>query len=225
MRYKQTVIGIVWAVLQPLLMMVVFSIFFGRLGGLEEKAEGIPYPLFVLVGLLPWQLFAHALTQSSNSLVAEQRLITRVYFPRLVAPLASVLSGLADFLVAFTLLIPVMWWWNVRPTWAFLALPVLIVFVVVTALSVGLWLAALNVLYRDVRYTIPFLTQFWLFVTPIVYPSRIVPEQWQLLYGLNPMAGVVEGFRWCLLGQGYIQVPVVLGSALGVTLPVDGGLF
>jgi lipopolysaccharide transport system permease protein len=224
-RYKQTVLGVAWAVLQPLMMMVVFSVLFGRLGGLEARAGDIPYPLFVLIGLLPWQLFSYALTQSSNSLVAEQRLITRVYFPRLVAPLASVLSGIADFAVAFLLLVPMIWWYDVPLSWTLLALPVLVGFAVLSALSVGLWLAALNVQYRDVRYTIPFLTQIWFFVTPVVYPSQIVPEHWQWLFGLNPMAGVVEGFRWCILGQGEVQVPVMIASVIGVTLLFTSGLF
>jgi lipopolysaccharide transport system permease protein len=222
-RYKQTALGVAWAVLQPLFMMVVFSIFFGRLGSMPS--DGLPYPVFVLVGLLPWQLFSYALTQSSNSLVNEQRLITKVYFPRVVVPLASVLSGLADFGVAFLLLLPVMVWYGVQPTWALLTLPLLVLFTVLTALAVGLWLAALNVRYRDVRYTLPFLTQVWLFLTPVVYPSSLVPPRWQLLFGLNPMAGVVEGFRWAVLGQGEVEGLVMLGSVVGVVALLVSGLF
>jgi lipopolysaccharide transport system permease protein len=203
LRYKQTALGVAWAVLQPLLTMAVFTIFFGKLGGLPS--DGKPYALFVMAALLPWQLFAYALTQSSNSLVAEQRLITKVYFPRLIVPVASVLSGLVDFLVALVLMLvlaalgPLLGWALVVPTWRVLALPAFVVFAVLTALAVGLWLSALNVQYRDVRYTIPFLTQFWMFLTPVAYPASLVPAKYRLLYGLNPMSGVVEGFRWALL--------------------------
>jgi lipopolysaccharide transport system permease protein len=204
LRYKQTVLGVAWAVIQPLFTMGVFTVFFGNLGKLPS--DGKPYALFVLAALIPWQLFAYALTQSSNSLVTEQRLITKVYFPRLIVPVASVLSGLVDFLVAFALLLvtmavgPLLGWGRVAPTWAMLTLPAFVLFAVLTAMAVGLWLSALNVRYRDVRYTIPFLTQFWMFLTPVAYPASLVPPAYRPLYGLNPMAGVVEGFRWALLG-------------------------
>jgi lipopolysaccharide transport system permease protein len=205
LRYKQTALGVAWAVLQPLFTMAVFTVFFGKLGKLPS--DGKPYALFVLAALIPWQLFAYALTQSSNSLVAEQRLITKVYFPRLIVPVASVLSGLVDFLVTFALMLlmmtvvgPLLGWERVAPTWAALTLPVFVVFAVLTALALGLWLSALNVQYRDIRYTIPFLTQFWMFLTPIAYPASLVPAGYRVLYGLNPMTGVVEGFRWALLG-------------------------
>src|SRR5262249_48809251 len=203
LRYKQTALGVAWAVLQPLATMLVVSIFSGRLGGMKSDAK--PYPLFVLTALLPWQLFAYALTQASGSLVNEQRLFTKVYFPRLIVPLSSVLAGLADFLVTFVLLLGLMAWYIARgkvqpPSWPILALPLFVLLAVATALAVGLWLSALTVKYRDFRYTLPFLTQFWLFVTPVAYPSSIVPEPYRALYGLNPMAGVVEGFRWALLG-------------------------
>jgi lipopolysaccharide transport system permease protein len=203
LRYKQTALGVAWAVIQPLFTMVVFTLFFGKLGKLPS--DGKPYALFVLAALLPWQLFAYALTQSSNSLVAEQRLITKVYFPRLIVPVASVLSGLVDFVVALVLMValaligPLLGWAPVVPTWRALALPAFVLFAVLTALAAGLWLSTLNVQYRDVRYTIPFLTQLWMFLTPVAYPASLVPPRYRLLYGLNPMSGVVEGFRWALL--------------------------
>jgi lipopolysaccharide transport system permease protein len=197
-RYKQTMLGATWAVLQPFLTMVVFSIFFGRLA--KVPSDGLPYPVFAFCALLPWQLFAHALNESGNSLVSNRQLITKIYFPRLVIPLSAVIAGLLDFAIAFVVLIGLMFFYGIAPTWAVVVLPVFILLAIATALSVGLWLSALNVEYRDVRYTIPFLTQFWLFVTPIAYPSSLIPEALRPFYGLNPMAGVVEGFRWALLG-------------------------
>lgn len=228
LRYKQTALGVAWAVIQPLFTVIVFSIFFGALAGV--KSDDLPYPLFVLTALLPWQLFSYALTQSSNSLVAEQRVITKVYFPRLVVPLASVLSGLVDFAVAFLLVLVLMAWyaWQGQPvtlTWAILTVPLLVLFALATALAVGLWLAALNVQYRDVRYTIPFLAQLWLFASPVAYPSTLVPEAWRPLYGLNPMAGVVESFRWALLGSDAVDGPMLVVSAVVVVLLLIGGLF
>ncbi len=229
LRYKQTALGVAWAVLQPLLTMAVFTVFFGKLGGLPS--DGQPYALFVLAALLPWQSFAYALTQSSNSLVAEQRLITKVYFPRLIVPVASVLSGLVDFLVAFGLFLglmalgPVMGWFSVPLTPAVLAVPVFVVFAILSALAAGLWLSALNVQYRDVRYTIPFLTQFWLFVTPVAYPASLVPAAYRPLYGLNPMAGVIEGFRWALLGTEAPDWGLMAVSAGAVAVMLAGGVF
>jgi len=223
LRYKQTALGIAWAVIQPLGTMIVFSIFFGKLGGLPS--DGQEYPLFVLTALLPWQLFAYALTQSSNSLVSEQRLITKVYFPRLIVPLASVLSGLADFGITFVLVLGMMAWYEVVPGWGVLLVPAFVLFALAAALSVGLWLSALNVQYRDFRYTIPFLTQFWMFVTPVAYPSTLVPERWRLLYGLNPMAGVVDGFRWALLGGTTPPGPMMLVSLAAVAALLVGGMF
>jgi len=221
-RYKQTALGAAWAIIQPLFMMLVFSLFFGRLAGIQS--DGIPYPIFTFCALLPWQLFAHALSESSNSLVANERLITKVYFPRLVIPMAAVLGGLVDFGVAFVLLLGMMAYYGIVPTSAVVALPGFIVLAVMTALAVGLWLSALNVKYRDVRYTINFLIQLWLFATPIVYPSSLVPERWRALYGLNPMAGVVEGFRWALLGS---KPPgAMLWVSIGVViLLLVGGLY
>jgi lipopolysaccharide transport system permease protein len=222
-RYKQTVLGAAWAVIQPLFTMIVFSIFFGRLAGISS--DGVPYPLFALCALLPWQLFSYALTQSSNSLVAEQRLITKVYFPRLIVPLSSVLAGLVDFGIAFVLLLGMMAWYGMAPGWAALTVPLFLLFAVATALAVGLWLAALNVQYRDFRYTIPFLAQLWMFVSPVAYPSSLVPEPWRPLYGLNPMAGVIEGFRWALLGRADPSWGLLGVSAAVVALLLVGGLF
>ncbi|HEY8164294.1 MAG TPA: ABC transporter permease [Gemmatimonadaceae bacterium] len=222
-RYKQTALGAAWAVLQPLFMMVVFSLFFGRLA--KVPSDGIPYPLFCLAGLLPWQLFAHALAESSNSLVANERLITKVYFPRLVVPIAAVLGGLVDFAIAFVLLLIMLIYYRVSPSWSLVTLPLFLLLAIATALAVGLWFSALNVKYRDVRYTIAFLVQLWLFATPIAYPSSIVPERWRPLYGLNPMAGVVEGFRWALLGQKAPPLALILVSSAVVALILFGGLY
>ena len=222
-RYKQTAIGVAWAVLQPLLAMVVFSVFFGRLA--RMPSDGIPYPVFAYCGLLPWQFFAHALTESGNSLVTNERLVTKVYFPRLVIPFAAVLSGVVDFGIAFLLLLVLMAAFHVAPTGAIVLLPCFFLLVVATALAAGLWLSALNVQYRDIRYTIPFLAQFWLFATPVVYPSSLVPAKWRALYGLNPMAGVVEGFRWALLGRGEGPGPLLAVSTAVAVLLLLSGLF
>ncbi len=222
-RYKQTALGAAWAIIQPFFTMVVFSIFFGRLAGIPS--DGLPYPIFAYCALLPWQLFAHALTESSNSLVANERLITKVYFPRLVIPISAVLAGLLDFLVAFVVLIGMMMYYHIRPTAALWTVPLFLLLAVGAALGVGLWLSALNVQYRDVRYTIPFLTQFWLFLTPVAYPSTLVPVSWRALYGLNPMAGVVEGFRWALLGKTEGPGALLAVSITIVVLVLVGGLY
>lgn len=205
-RYKQTALGAAWAIIQPFFTMVVFTIFFGKLAGVPS--DGVPYPIFSYTGLLPWGLFAKALSDAGRSMVANRSMITKVYFPRLVIPIASVLSGLVDFAIGSVVLIGMIIYYNhipipsaqITPTAAIITLPFFILLALITALGVGLWLSALNVKYRDINYVIPFLTQFWLFVTPIAYPSSIVPEQWRWLYALNPMTGVVEGFRWALLG-------------------------
>jgi len=222
-RYKQTALGALWAIIQPFFLMVVFSLFFGRLAGVPS--DGIPYPIFTFCALLPWQLFAHALTESSNSLIANERLITKVYFPRLVVPIAAVLGGLVDFVVAFVILLGMMAYYKIVPTWAIVTLPAFILLAIMTALAVGLWLSALNVQYRDVRYTINFLIQIWLFVTPVVYPSSIIPAAWRPLYGLNPMAGVVEGFRWALLGKSEPPGVLLAVSVVMVMLILIGGLY
>jgi lipopolysaccharide transport system permease protein len=220
-RYKQTALGAAWAVLQPLMTMLVFSVFFGRLA--KVPSDGIPYPVFAYTALLPWQLFAFALTESSNSLVGNQNLITKVYFPRLVIPLASVLAGIVDFMISFVVLLGLMAYYGIRPTAAVAWLPLFIVLALATALSVGLWFSALNVKYRDVRYTIPFLTQLWMFATPVAYPSSLIPQPWRAWSGLNPMAGVVEGFRWALLGKSSPGA-LLWVSVIAVMLFLAGGL-
>jgi lipopolysaccharide transport system permease protein len=221
-RYKQTVLGAAWAVLQPFFTMVVFSIFFGRLA--QVPSDGIPYPIFAYCALVPWSYFAGALDRAGNSLVGSANLITKVYFPRLAIPTSAVLAGLLDLAIAFVVLLGMMLYYGIVPTAAVLTLPLFLLLAIATALAVGLWLSALNVQYRDVRYTIPFLTQFWLFATPIAYSSSLVPEQWRTLYGLNPMAGVVEGFRWALLGK-EPPGPLLAVSVVVVVLLLIGGLY
>jgi lipopolysaccharide transport system permease protein len=222
-RYKQTVLGAAWAIIQPFFTMVVFSLFFGRLA--KIPSEGLPYPIFSFAALVPWTFFAHSLTNSSNSLVASGNLIKKVYFPRLAIPLATALSGVVDFVIAFVVLLGMMLYYGVTPTINVLWLPAFLLLALVTSLGVGLWLSALNVQFRDVRYTLPFLTQVWLFSTPIAYPSSLVPEQWRALYGINPMVGVVDGFRWVLLGtdtQPGLMISVSVFVALAIFV---SGLF
>jgi lipopolysaccharide transport system permease protein len=222
-RYKQTVLGAAWAIIQPFSTMVVFSLFFGRLAGVPS--DGLPYPIFSYAALLPWNYFAHSLSEASNSLVGSANLIRKVYFPRLVIPLSSVLSGLVDFGIAFSVLLGMMVHFSVRPMWGILLLPLLLLLALVTALGVGLWLSALNVKYRDVRYAIPFLTQFWMFATPVAYPSSLLSEPWRTLYGLNPMAGVVEGFRWALLGTQPPSAMITVSALVAVLLLVSGAFY
>jgi lipopolysaccharide transport system permease protein len=197
-RYKQTALGVLWAIIQPVMTMVVFSIFFGKLGKLSS--DGIPYPIFSFAALVPWTLFSNGLTQATNSLVGSSNLIKKVYFPRLIIPVASVLAGVVDFLLAFAVLLVLMFFYGIVPTINTLWLPVFLLMTLITSLAVSLWLSALNVEYRDVRYIIPFLSQIWLFATPIAYSATLLNEPWRTIYGLNPMVGVVEGFRWALLG-------------------------
>jgi len=215
-RYRQTALGVLWALLQPLLAMLVFSLFFGRLA--KVSSDGIPYAVFNLAGLVPWTFFAFGLNESANSLVGSRHLITKVYFPRLAIPLATVLAGAVDFAIGFVLLLVVMASYGIVPGARVLMIAPLLLLGFTTAFGAGLWLAALNVQYRDVRYVLPFLTQLWMFVTPIVYSSSIVPAQWRPLYGLNPMVGVVDGFRWALLGtpgpSGAIAASVIAAIAL-----------
>ncbi len=222
-RYKQTVLGIAWAVIQPLLMMIVFTLFFGRLA--KIPSDGMPYPLFAFAALLPWQMFSRALTDASTSLVVNERLITKVYFPRLLVPASAVLATLVDFGIAFVLLLGMMVFYGVVPNQALVTLPLFILLALITALGVGFWLSALDAQYRDVRYTLPFLTQFWLFATPVVYPSSLVPEPWRLLYGLNPMVGVVEGFRWALLGREMPPDAMLAVSVIVSLVIFVGGLY
>ena len=223
LRYKQTVLGVAWVVLQPFLTMVVFSLLFGVLAGLPS--QDLPYTIFTYTALLPWQLFANALTQSGNSLVMSQSLITKIYFPRVIIPLSPIVAGLLDFAIAFVMLIGMMIFYKIVPTIAVLTLPLFILLAIVTAFAVGLWLSALNVEYRDVRYAIPFLVQFWFFITPVSYSIELIPEKWRTLYALNPMVGVVEGFRWALLGQELTIGPIIIVSAISVVVILVSGLF
>jgi len=220
-RYKQTVIGGLWAILQPLFPMVVFSLIFGKFARLPS--EGIPYPLFTYAALLPWQLFAYALSQSSESLVSNEKLISKVYFPRLLIPLTPVFSGLLDFAISFAMFLLIMLFYGFYPGTRILLLPLFVLVAVATSLGAGLWLTALNVKYRDVRYTIPFLTQVWLYLTPVAYSAVLIPEGWRFLYGLNPMVGVVEAFRWVLLGKEPPSLAMVFISAvMAVSLLYSG---
>jgi lipopolysaccharide transport system permease protein len=221
-RYKQTILGIGWAVLQPFMTMVVFSIFFGRLGRIET--DGIPYPVFAFCALLPWQLFAFSLIESSNSVVANQRLLTKVYFPKLLLPLASVAVGMVDFAVSFGVLVALMAWYDIVPGISALSVPIWAVLAVATAVAASLWLSALNVRYRDVRYTLPFLTQLWLLSTPVAYPTSLVPEAWRPWYALNPMVGVVDGFRWALVGGAWPATTFLVSGGV-VCVGLVGGLF
>jgi len=222
-RYKQTVLGAAWAIIQPFFTMVVFSLFFGKLA--KVPSDGIPYPIFAYAALVPWTFFANGLSQSSNSLVDNANMLKKVYFPRLVVPLSSVISGVVDFILAFTVLLGMMLFYGIYPTIHVIWLPFLLLLTLTTSLGVGLWLSAMNVQFRDVRYTVPFLTQFWLFATPIAYPSSLLSEPWRTLYGINPMVGVVEGFRWALLGTDTAPGPIILVSSLVALALLVGGAF
>jgi lipopolysaccharide transport system permease protein len=222
-RYKQTVLGAAWAIIQPFFTMVVFSIFFGRLAGIPS--DGVPYPVFSFAALVPWTFFANGLNQSSNSLVNSAQLIQKVYFPRLIVPIATVLSGVVDFVLAFVVLLGMMLYYGLLPTVNVLWLPAYLLLALTTSLGVGLWFSTLNVEYRDVRYTVPFITQFWLFATPIAYPSTLLSEPWRTLYGINPMVGVVEGFRWALLNTDTKPGPMILASWLMALAILVGGAF
>jgi lipopolysaccharide transport system permease protein len=220
-RYKQTVIGAVWAVLQPFLTMLVFSLFFGRLARIPS--DGLPYPIFYYSALLPWMYFSAALQNATNTIVENQRLITKVYFPRLALPLSSVLSGLIDFGISFLLFVAIMAYYHMRLTAAALWLPAFLLLAILTALGVGLWLAALNAIYRDVRYVLPFLVQFWMFASPVAYPSALVPVKWRWLYHLNPMAGVIDGFRWSLAGHGgRTGQPLLVSAGVVILILLSG---
>ncbi len=221
-RYKQTVIGAAWAVLQPVLTMLVFSLFFGKLA--KIPSQGLPYPIFYYTALLPWNYFASAMQGATNIVVENQRVITKIYFPRVVLPISSILSGLVDFAISFAVFLALMAWYRMMPTRAVIWLPAFLLLAVLTALGVGLWLSALNALYRDVRYVVPFLVQFWLFASPVAYPSSLVPAKWRWLYGLNPMAGVIEGFRWALTGHGDPPSILLAASSGAVVLLVLSGL-
>jgi lipopolysaccharide transport system permease protein len=223
LRYRQTLLGAAWAILQPAMQMVVFSIFFGRLA--KMPSDGVSYPIFAFAGLLPWQLFSTCLNECSNSLITNKSIVAKVYFPRLVIPISSLATGIVDFVVGFILLAVLMLYFGVTPSARILLLPMLVALAVMTALGVGLWLAALNVKYRDVRYTLTFLIQLWMFATPVAYPSSLVPERWRPLLGINPMSGVVEGFRWALFGTGRVPDKMLLVSTVISIVALIFGLF
>jgi len=222
-RYKQTALGAAWAIIQPFFTMVVFSLFFGRLA--KMPSDGVPYPIFSFAALVPWTFFANGLSQSSNSLVGSSNLITKVYFPRLIIPISAVVSGVVDFVLAMMVLFAMMIYYGVSPTINALFLPLFVLLAFITSLGVGLWLSALNVEYRDVRYVLPFVVQFWMFATPIAYPSTLLHEPWRTIYGLNPMVGVIEGFRWALLGTETAPGPIIFVSSLASLLILVTGAF
>jgi len=221
-RYKQTAIGVVWVVVQPLLTMLVFTLFFGKLAKLPS--QGLPYPVFYFAAVVPWMYFAASLANVTNIVVENQRVITKVFFPRLILPASAVLSGLVDFAIGFVVLVIFVLSYGIRPGWPALLLPLFLLLEVLTVLGIGLWLSALNALYRDVRYLIPFIIQFWMLASPVAYPSSLVPERYRWLYGLNPMAGVIDGFRWALTGRGQAPSTVLIASSAVVLLMVFGGL-
>lgn len=223
-RYKQTILGVAWAIIQPFFTMVVFSLFFGRLA--KMPSDGVPYPVFSFAALVPWSFFANGLSHSAESLVSNSNLIKKVYFPRLIVPTSSVLCGMVDLAVALCVLLGIMFFYGIVPTIQILWLPFLILLTLITALGVGLWLTALNVQFRDVRYAIPFLIQAWMFATPIVYPSSLLSEPWRIIYGLNPMVGVIEGFRWALLGTNTAPGPMIIVSSLmSIGLLISGAYY
>lgn len=222
-RYKQTALGAGWAILQPVLSMVVFSIFFGGL--LNVDSGDVPYPIFSYAAILPWGVFAKALNDTGRSLVSNRAMLTKIYFPRMVIPLASVFSSLADFLIAFVVMLGLMYYYQIAPTANIWTLPLFLLLAVITALGVGLWLSAMNVLYRDIGYMIPYITQLWFYLTPIVYSASEVPEQWQFFYALNPMVGVVEGFRWALLGTADAPSPMIGVSAVIALIVFISGMY
>jgi lipopolysaccharide transport system permease protein len=223
-RYKQTMLGAGWAVIQPFFTMVVFSLFFGRLA--QMPSDGVPYPIFAYTALVPWTFFANGLAQSANSLVGSANLIRKVYFPRLVIPIAAVLAEGVDFCLACVVLVGMMLYFGLVPTTNIIWLPAFVVLLIMTSLGVGLWLSALNVQYRDVRYVVPFITQFWMFSTPVAYPSSLLEEPWRTVYGINPMVGVVEGFRWALLGSTTAPGPMLAVSvAASSALLVSGAMY
>jgi len=221
-RYKQTAIGIGWTVLQPLMTMVLFTIVFGNFA--QIPSDGLPYPVFAYTALLPWTYFAQALGRGGTSLVGNANLISKVYFPRLMIPLATAVAPIVDFWCSFVILLGLMGWFGIVPTWGVLMLPLFLLLAVMTALAMSLWLAPPNVKYRDVGHTIPFLIQFWMYASPVAYPVSLVPEQWRLLYSLNPMAGVIEGFRWALLGKASPDFMVMAVSAAMEVALLFGGI-
>jgi lipopolysaccharide transport system permease protein len=222
-RYKQTALGAAWAILQPVFTMLIFTLFFGRLA--KMPSDGIPYSIFAFAALVPWTFFANGLSQSSNSLVGNAHLIKKVFFPRLIVPISSILSGLVDFALAFLVLLGMCVFYRMPLTGAILWVPFLLALTLATALGAGLWLSALNVQFRDVRHAVPFLVQAWMFASPIAYPSSLLSEPWRTIYGLNPMVGVVEGFRWALLGTSTAPGPLLVVSSLAALALLIGGAF
>jgi len=222
-RYKQTIIGAAWAIVQPVMTMVIFTVIFGNFA--KIPSDGLPYAIFSYTALLPWNYFSQAIARSGDSLVGDANLIKKVYFPRLMIPLASVSSPLVDFFISFLVLLAMLAWFGITPGWGVLVLPLLLVLVFMTALAVGLWLSPLNARYRDVRYAIPFLIQLWMYASPVVYSVNIVPEKWRMLFSLNPLAGVIEGFRWALLGKGDPAIGAIMISACVVLMLLLGGIF
>ena len=221
-RYKQTAIGATWVILQPLLTMMIFTVVFSYLA--KIPSDGLPYPIFAYTALLPWHYFSQATNRTGTGLVGSANLITKIYFPRLLIPLASVVTPAVDFLLSFVILLGLMVWYGIAPTWGVLFLPLFLLLALMTALAVGLWLSPLNVRYRDIRYTLPFVTQFWMYASPVIYPVSLVPEQWRLLYSLNPMVGVIEGFRWALLGKEGVDFGVMAVSAVVVIALLFAGV-
>jgi lipopolysaccharide transport system permease protein len=222
-RYKQSAVGIGWAILQPLMMMIIFTIVFGKFAKLPS--EGMPYTIYVFCALLPWNYFARSLADSSNSLVGSSHLVTKVYFPRLILPLSKVFAGLIDFAIGFVILLGMMVWYGVAPTIGILFLPLFMLVAMLVSLGVGLWLTAINVKYRDMVFVVPFLVQFWMYASPVAYSATIVPEKYQWIYGLNPMVGVIEGFRWAMLGKESPNIEMMLVSLVGILILLVGGLF
>jgi lipopolysaccharide transport system permease protein len=220
-RYKQTVLGVAWAVIQPLITMMIFTVIFSYLG--RFPSDGLPYAVFAYCGLLPWSYFSSAITRSGNSLLGDASLLQKVYFPRLILPLAAVTTPLVDSLFSLLVLFGMAFWFGIVPTWNMLFLPLFLILALLTALSVGLWLAPLNIKYRDIGYTIPFLTQVWMYASPVVYPVSMIPEKWRLLYSLNPMVGVIEGFRWALVGHKSPNFEIMAMSGIVVMMLLWGG--
>ena len=223
-RYKQTVLGALWAIIQPVFTMIVFTILFGRLA--KMPSEGVPYPIFSFAALLPWNYFATTLSQASSSIVRSSQLIKKVYFPRLAIPISTVLSGAVDFGISFLVLLCMMLYFGISPTWKIVWLPFLLLLATVMGLGTSFWLTSLNVKFRDVSYTVPFLTQMWMFFTPIIYPSSVLPEPWRTVYALNPLAGVIEGFRWALLGTTTQPgLMLIVSSAMALIMLVSGAFY
>ncbi|MEA3351514.1 MAG: ABC transporter permease [Chloroflexota bacterium] len=224
-RYKQTVLGVAWAVIRPVVTMVIYALIFGGLANLDS--EGVPYPIFTYVALLPWQLFSKAMNDAGRSMVSNRNMVTKIYFPRLVIPISTILSGLMDFMVAFVILIGMMMYYHIPATSSLLYLPLFLLLTLITALGVGLWFSAMNVYYRDVGYVLPFLTEVWKYITPVAYSAQYITGKWKIVYALNPMAGVVQGFRWALLGieLDSSALTTMLISALVAVIVLISGLF